>query len=176
MYLKLLALLSLAAAAQGVISAQCEAESDLLANDAALVAAKPFVSCHIDLNEANSCTIDAGGMFDQFETLCIAQGGQYYEQDIVLDCSVWIDLRRGLSLQKLELLRYFYKNVGSCVGANCTNSENEEAFDRELFPEWENEFAAEGFSCDIDKSAGSVAGSTLALVSAIMLVATVSFF
>ena len=174
MYLKFLVLLSLAAAAQGVISAQCEAESDLLANDAALVAAKPFVSCHIDLNEANSCTIDAGGMFDQFETLCIAQGGQYYEQDIVLDCSVWIDLRRGLSLQKLELLRYFYKNVGSCVGANCTNSENEEAFDREIFPELEKEFAAQGFSCDI--SAGSVAGSTLALVSAIMLVATVSFF
>ena len=167
MYLKLLALLSLAAAAQGVISAQCEAESDLLANDAALVAAKPFVSCHIDLNEANSCTIDTGDMYDQFETLCIAKGGQYYEQDIVLDCTV-------LVFGQIFDADYFYKNSGSCVGANCTNSENEEAFDREIFPELEKEFAAQGFSCDI--SAGSVAGSTLALVSAIMLVATVSFF
>ena len=167
MYLKFLVLLSLAAAAQGVISAQCEAESDLLANDAALVAVRPFVSCDIDLNEASSCTIDAGDMYDQFETLCIAQGGQYYEQDIVLDCTV-------LVFGQIFDADYFYKNSGSCVGANCTNSENEEAFDREIFPELEKEFAAQGFSCDI--SAGSVAGSTLALVSAIMLVATVSFF
>ena len=167
MYLKFLVLLSLAAAAQGVISAQCEAESDLLANDAALVAARPFVSCDIDLNEASSCTIDAGGMYDQFETLCIAQGGQYYEQDLVLDCTVQV-------FMQIFDADYFYKNFGSCVGANCTNSENEEAFGRELFPELEKEFAAQGFSCDI--SAGSVAGSTLALVSAIMLVATVSFF
>jgi hypothetical protein len=142
-------LLSLFAAMNGravttlaAVSAQCEADADLLRNNTALLAATPTGSCNIDLSSASFCTFDFATISADFERVCSEEGGQFQVQDVTWDCNV------TLSGKKYNA-DYFFLNYPACVGASCNASEVEDSFENEVFPAFEQVLATQGFQCQV---------------------------
>lgn len=158
----LVTLLPLFPTAFAALSDQCKAEGEALQNNTALAAVAPNANCDISQGQ-DSCTLDVSTLSGEFESVCLEQGGQFYEQDLVWDCSVSVN---GETFNA----DFYFLNYPSCVGASCSITEIEEEFEQVAYPLLEFELAAQGFNCDV--SAGSKpGGSAWALFSALSVMA-----
>jgi hypothetical protein len=127
------------------VSAQCEADVDLLRNNTQLLAATPTGGCTINVASASSCTFDFATISADFERVCVEEGGQFQVKDVTWDCKVTLSGKRYNA-------DYFYLNFPACSGASCNASEVEDSFENELFPALEQVLATQGFQCQVSAS------------------------
>jgi hypothetical protein len=134
------------------VSAQCEADTTALSENSALTQAAPLGSCTVYVDISNTCTFDFDSINADFETLCGQLGGNFYAEDISLDCRVY------LAGQYYDVT-YNYLNFPACFGGSCTDAEAMGTYENLVFPAFEKQLALQGVTCDAMGENGSGQGS-----------------
>jgi hypothetical protein len=164
------------------LSAVCTSQNEALAANAAVLAAIPKLLCEINLDVADSCTVDFETVSDNFKDTCFNEGGKIYQVDLFADCTI-----DPYSIGITYNADYLYLNYPSCVGINCTAEELDVAWMNVLHPTFEQQLADQGFVCDVSDSneefdvesgGGSLfySGTTTLMLASVMVASAVMAF
>jgi hypothetical protein len=167
MLISYLLLFSLFAAMNGravttlaAVSAQCEADTNSLRNNTALLQATPTGGWLIYVDSASSCTFDCATIGADLRRVCSEEGGQFQMQVGTGDCNVTVSGKRYIA-------DCLFVNYPACFGASCNSSEVEDSFENEVFPA----LATQGFQCQVVSASHHIGFHFFAVV-----VSTVSVF
>jgi hypothetical protein len=152
-----------------VLSGKCKNESIAIANNSAVTDEAPFLKCTVDVSTSKACTVDYMTVSADYEKACVAEGGQLYTKDLILDCSVTLE-------GKKYKVMYNYLNLPGCFGISCNTTDIGREFEASFFPEIERQFSSQGFICEASNSNSIVTlfGSLYATVifTVVTLIAT----
>jgi hypothetical protein len=141
---------------------ECLNETMALETNSILAASTPQLDCNIPPG-SDRCEVDYSSISADYEQACLDLGGQVYEQDLVLDCTV-----NNPFDGKTENADFYIYNYPSCHGQSCDDTDIKSTFDSQVFPFIETLAAAAGFNCQASASTASTAGLSMAVLLAAM--------
>ena len=122
------------------VSDQCETETLALYDNSAIDSA--YGGCIVNYEVEDSCTFDFSSTSAELESDCNAVGGDFYEEDVSLACSIYVSGTR-------YDVEYFFLNYPACFASICTEAEAMDYYDTVLFPNFESQLATQGFICNV---------------------------
>lgn len=104
----------------------------------------PEETCHINFDVGNSCVVDYAYHRDTAQKFCSDVGAQYHEQDIVLECVIFLDKNRNG--------KFSYLNFPSCVAKSCNITEIGNEIDNMRAQAMSSELSSQGINCKVSVS------------------------